>query len=203
MQPRERGQQPTSFMSADPLTASAGEIALVPLVGGALAGGGAHVTEYGPGVAGDQPGGATYDWNSYHRVGAWPGITGPLRPGDVALGYGAQAHYNVRPGQTFVDDQGRTVRFADRSGSKNPMNEDIFMMASGGIATRPTRALIGEAGPEAVVPLNQGGLVTLNYNPVFQGPVGDIENFLRDHADALLRQVEHALSSRFASMANV
>ncbi len=180
-----------------------GQATIMGGMGGAVAGGGAGVTEYGPGVAGDQPGQTTYDKYSYNRVGAWPGITGPLRAGDVALGYGAQAHYNVSPGQMFIDDQGRTVRFADRSGSRNPMNEDIFRLASGGIVHRATRALIGEAGPEAVVPLNQGGLVTLNYNPVFQGPVGDIENFLRDHADALLRQVEHALSSRFASMANV
>jgi hypothetical protein len=43
------------------------------------------------------------------------------RRGDVALGYGAQAYYHVPPEQTFVDAQGRTVRFADRSGS-NPKN---------------------------------------------------------------------------------
>ena len=30
-------------------------------------------------------------------------------------------------------------------------------MASGGVVTGPTRALIGEAGPEAVIPLNSGG----------------------------------------------
>jgi hypothetical protein len=102
-------------------------------------------------------------------------LTGPLRPGDVALGHGAEAFYHVRPCQTFVDSRGNTVRFADRSGSKNPMNEDVFRMATGGIVSRATRALIGEAGPEAVVPLSQGGLVTLNYDPVFQGPVGDIE----------------------------
>ena len=28
-------------------------------------------------------------------------------------------------------------------------------MATGGIVTGPTRALVGEAGPEAVIPLNQ------------------------------------------------
>ena len=31
-------------------------------------------------------------------------------------------------------------------------------LAEGGIVTRPTRALIGEAGPEAVIPLSQAGL---------------------------------------------
>ena len=36
--------------------------------------------------------------------------------------------------------------------------------ASGGIVTGPTLALIGEAGPEAVVPLGQmgGGIITIN-----------------------------------------
>jgi hypothetical protein len=34
---------------------------------------------------------------------------------------------------------------------------DIPMLAKGGIVTSPTLALIGEAGPEAVVPLSQGG----------------------------------------------
>lgn len=33
----------------------------------------------------------------------------------------------------------------------------IPALANGGIVTRPTLALIGEAGPEAVVPLNRGG----------------------------------------------
>jgi hypothetical protein len=32
-----------------------------------------------------------------------------------------------------------------------------FAVAEGGIVTGPTRALIGEAGPEAVIPLSQGG----------------------------------------------
>jgi hypothetical protein len=39
-------------------------------------------------------------------------------------------------------------------------------MATGGIVTRPTRALIGEAGPEAVIPLNRAGGfgTTININ---------------------------------------
>lgn len=36
--------------------------------------------------------------------------------------------------------------------------EPEVKLASGGIVTRPTNALIGEAGPEAVIPLNQGSL---------------------------------------------
>lgn len=115
--------------------------------------GGIYYTEYGPAVPGDQPGGPTYDYNSYHRIGAWPGITGPLEPGDVALGYGAQSFYGVSPGQTFVDTRGNTVRFADRSGSGNPMNEDVFRMAAGGIVSRRILSWLGESGKEAVVPL--------------------------------------------------
>jgi len=41
-------------------------------------------------------------------------------------------------------------------------------MANGGIVTSPTLALIGEAGPEAVVPLDRAGAmgnnVTINVN---------------------------------------
>jgi hypothetical protein len=139
--------------------------------GGAVAGGGAGVTEYGPSI--DPPGSADYDYNSYHRIGAWPGKTGPLSPGDVALGYGAQAHYGVQPGQWFTDDQGRHVRFADRSGSKNPMNEDIFRLAAGGIVRRPTTALIGESGPEAVVPLRGAGGIGHTFNVTVNTVAGD------------------------------
>lgn len=40
-----------------------------------------------------------------------------------------------------------------------PQIPNIPMLAAGGIVTRPTLALIGEAGPEAVVPLSQMGTV--------------------------------------------
>jgi hypothetical protein len=83
------------------VTAALSQMVVPGMFGGAMTGAsGPNVTEYGPGVAGDQPGGATYDYNSYHRIGAWPNITGPLRPGDVALGVGAKAHYPVQPGHT-------------------------------------------------------------------------------------------------------
>ena len=110
-----------------------------------------------------------------------PGITGPLWIGDVALGYGAQAKYHVMPGQMFTDEYGRTWRFADRSGSKDPLNVDVFKGAMGGILRKPTHALIGESGPEAVIPLSQanaeaagvGGLSIVN-NITANGP-GDPE----------------------------
>ena len=58
------------------------------------------------------------------------------------------------PREYFTDEYGRTWRFADRSGSKDPLNVDVFRGALGGIVRKPTRAIIGKAGPEAVLPLS-------------------------------------------------
>jgi len=52
----------------------------------------------------------------------------------------------------------------------------IPQLADGGIVTSPTLALIGEAGPEAVVPLNQMGAMGNggnNYQINVQTGVGD------------------------------
>ena len=54
-------------------------------------------------------------------------------------------------------------------GGKGFSMPDIPMLADGGIATRATLAIIGESGPEAVVPLSKGGMgmggnVTINVN---------------------------------------
>ena len=50
----------------------------------------------------------------------------------------------------------------------NPARLDYKAMATGGIVTSPTFALIGEAGPEAVIPLSKmgsmGGGITVNVN---------------------------------------
>jgi hypothetical protein len=65
---------------------------------------------------------------------------------------------------------------------------DIPMLAKGGIVTRPTLALIGEAGPEAVVPLSRGGMggpqIVVNVNaPAGPGVgrwlLGEIESAMR------------------------
>ena len=42
-------------------------------------------------------------------------------------------------------------------GGSNPAGLDYKAMATGGIVTSPTMALIGEAGPEAVIPLDKMG----------------------------------------------
>lgn len=45
-------------------------------------------------------------------------------------------------------------------------------LAEGGLVMKPTLALIGEAGPEAVIPLNKGmgGVATNNFNATITGP---------------------------------
>lgn len=60
----------------------------------------------------------------------------------------------------------------------------IPKMANGGIVNRPTLALIGEAGPEAVVPLNKGGgygAVTINITGAIdpEGTARQIRQILR------------------------
>jgi SLT domain-containing protein len=47
-------------------------------------------------------------------------------------------------------------------GGANPAGLDYKAMATGGIVRSPTFALIGEAGPEAVVPLNKASGLGMN-----------------------------------------
>jgi hypothetical protein len=63
----------------------------------------------------------------------------------------------------------------------------ISPMAAGGIVTSPTLALIGEAGPEAVVPLGRGA-----------GPVVHIENATFNSAvdaDLIAKRIEFATTA--------
>ena len=50
----------------------------------------------------------------------------------------------------------------DNSGGNTGSIRGLEAMASGGIVTSPTMALIGEAGPEAVIPLNKAGGLGMN-----------------------------------------
>jgi hypothetical protein len=64
---------------------------------------------------------------------------------------------------------GRLGGEGSASGGANPAGLDYKAMATGGIVTSPTFALIGEAGPEAVIPLSKmsgmgGGNITVNVN---------------------------------------
>jgi hypothetical protein len=81
-------------------------------------------TSFGPGVAGDQPGGGSYDWNSYHGIGAY----GHLRNGDVAMHRAyARQHYNIGPGEYYTSDKdGKRHRYQDETGAKAFNNEDFY-----------------------------------------------------------------------------
>jgi len=59
-------------------------------------------------------------------------------------------------------------------------------LAEGGIVTRPTLALIGEAGPEAVIPLGKGGsLETGDINIFIQGGISPEGNSIDEMAEQL------------------
>ncbi len=120
-------------------------------------------------------------WNGFRTTAsnAWNGIVSAARSAwDTISGYVAKARSalsNLNPGNAL-----RNVA--------SGFGVSIPGLAGGGIVTRPTLAVIGEAGPEAVVPLDRGaGAVggdtyTLN----FYGDVyGDRESIARVTLDAL------------------
>ena len=57
---------------------------------------------------------------------------------------------------------GRLGGDGSAAGGANPAGLDYKAMATGGIVTSPTLALIGEAGPEAVIPLSKAGGMGMN-----------------------------------------
>ena len=70
-------------------------------------------------------------------------------------------------------------------------------MANGGIVRQPTLAMIGEAGPEAVVPLSRGGGMGQTNNFHFHGAVYGLE----DLKEAVVEAVrDHAISGGFAGV---
>jgi len=67
----------------------------------------------------------------------------------------------------------------------------IPMLAEGGIVSKPTLAMIGEAGPEAVIPLSKGGMGGINVIVNVQGSVvqeQDLAVSVRDQIAILMRR---------------
>lgn len=67
----------------------------------------------------------------------------------------------------------------------------IPMLAEGGIVNKPTLAMIGEAGPEAVIPLSKGGMGGMNITINVQGSVvqeQDLATSVRDSIAQLMRR---------------
>jgi uncharacterized membrane protein YjjP (DUF1212 family) len=104
--------------------------------------------------------------------------------GAIMMVNGIIRAYNAIPLAPNIDtighvDFGGIGQSANSAASK--MN--IPRMASGGIVTSPTLALIGEAGPEAVVPLGKGGGmggITINISGGL-GTTTDIANAVYDN----------------------
>jgi hypothetical protein len=68
---------------------------------------------------------------------------------------------------------------------------EIPMLAEGGIVTKPTLAMIGEAGAEAVIPLSKGGMGGINVVVNVQGSVvqeQDLAVSVRDQIAILMRR---------------
>jgi len=71
-----------------------------------------------------------------------------------------------------------------------PQIPEIPMLAKGGIVNKPTLAMIGESGPEAVVPLNKsnGGFAGMNISIVVNGDISG-EDLVDKVGDALTRKM--------------
>jgi hypothetical protein len=95
--------------------------------GAGIGGSGLASTEYGPGVPGDQPGGPTYDSDSWHHIGHIHGVPYRLDNDSVAM-HPAYAHkLGVQPHGWFKDPTtGQMKRWDDTTGSSNPSNIDHF-----------------------------------------------------------------------------
>lgn len=93
----------------------------------------------------------------------------------------------------FVQEPGFFSRAQHRSDiARGGMHVRPF--ADGGIVTRPTIGLLGEAGPEAVIPLTRAGsalpglTLTVHVAPGYEGP-GAAARAGRQAADAILQQL--------------
>jgi hypothetical protein len=108
--------------------------------------------------------------------------------GLAALGYFA---FNAYKNRNMKVDKGKTGTLLNPTPTK-PWNSatlgsmplpGIPKLASGGIVSKPTIAMIGEAGPEAVVPLGKGGMGVTIINYIQGSVVTEKELALRIRND--------------------
>jgi hypothetical protein len=89
---------------------------------------------------------------------------------------------------------------ADIIALANSLGVEVPAMASGGIVTRPTLALIGEAGPEAVVPLNRNNTPTGNtINLTVNAGMGADGNAIGREIVDIIKRYERVSGPVFAS----
>ena len=94
------------------------------------------------------------------------------------------------PGTGYIKGTGKSALEAFEADLYRGVKPDE-KMAAGGIVTRPTVALIGEAGPEAVVPLRNSGMGTVIVNNNIYGNVMNTEE-----TESLTAQTLHRISER-------
>ena len=78
-----------------------------------------------------------------------------MEAGSAGLGLLDLVAPGLGTGLSLAADAGIAARDISRAGTITPTSIDDTAMATGGIVTGPTRALVGEAGAEAVIPLNK------------------------------------------------
>ncbi|MBV9878404.1 MAG: tape measure protein [Verrucomicrobia bacterium] len=139
------------------------------VMGGIRGGGsGSLNTVFGPGVAGDQPGQANYDYDSYHGIGHIHGVRYNLGPGSVAIHADyAEGVLHLKPGQWFKNPRnGKWQRWSDTSGSGNDQNIDEY------------------------VPGNASASVHVTYN-ISTIEAKDVHRVVKEHAAAIRKHLEN------------
>lgn len=105
---------------------------------------------------------------------------------NLTAGINAGIFGNAPTAGSYINQAGERVYYGVRP------------FAEGGLVTGPTLGLIGEAGPEAVIPLNKAGMFGNTYNITVQAGVGDPVAIGRDVVNAIKR-FERASGPVFAS----
>lgn len=122
----------------------------------------------------------------------WDGATGVVMAGvDVVTStIKGMINYIISAVNTAIGGLNSVASTASKiTGITIPTLPDIPMLAEGGIVTGPTTAIIGEAGPEAVIPLSKmgnfgGGEIHFH----FEGPVSSKEVAM-EYADYITKEL--------------
>jgi phage-related minor tail protein len=86
--------------------------------------------------------------------------------------------------------QGTGILLQPEQGNSNDSLLDAPFMAEGGIVDRATLAVIGEAGPEAVVPLDKMGSMGGTYNITVNAGMGTDGPQVAEQIVRLIRRYE-------------
>ncbi len=118
---------------------------------------------------------------------------------------GVRPDVDITGKRTFIDAPTRVAPTSDTVPSPSPLprpvtgrivQEDLFAFAAfadGGIVTSPMLGLVGEAGPEAIIPLDRAGGIGTTYNISVNGALdaeGTARTILRVLRDAERRSGE-------------